>query len=132
MDRKFATLVTSTVISDDIINPGHKRSVVRVNWTERIERHFVGDHGIEISRAADSENVERKETRTLVGQGQNTKLYAIIDVFYAQIYQSHCSWLGLRGRECVDEKLHGSSQNAYGTVVLEGTKALTRAQKEER
>jgi len=26
----------------------------RVNWTERVNRHFVGDHGIEISRAADS------------------------------------------------------------------------------
>jgi len=33
-----------------------------------------------------------------------------------QIYQAHCSWLYLHGRECATEKWHNSNQNSYGMV----------------
>jgi len=37
-----------------LVIKGLREVNARVNWTERVNRHFVGDHGIEISRAADS------------------------------------------------------------------------------
>jgi len=101
------------MISLILVIKGPHEVIARVNWTERVERHFVGDHGIEISRAADSETVERKEIRTLVGQDQKTKLYTIIDIFMPKFINPT-----VPGLICVGENVQTRNDTARAKMPM--------------